>query len=376
MMRWLLCCALLSGCSLAVPAPRPVTPVHVLGPEGEGVIHVVFLGSGFTEDQLGTYRKVVELLARGLVDPTLGPLARYASNLSFHRIDLVGEGGGVKNLCNTSFRSVTEFDIEGGEVHRTRSAESKLELEAQVCWNASNLKILYVDTRKRAVEIIDPTFPVQIVAIIANLNHDAGGAQVQAAKGQVSVVAAGVPLEVGTQLGMQRVGSKAIALLAHEIGHGLGLYDEYDHLQGLQPPTLYPGRNIWHPSRRARWDLSSTSSPPWSADEVAIPWQSRLVEGCTPQSMNHCRGDGEQCALVGISEEQASCSSVPKDSNPAPGGCFPPRSCDQAPGAWEGGYYLDEGYYRARERCLMRHIDTSARFCDACERYLDDYFRQ
>jgi hypothetical protein len=292
-------------------------------------------------------------------------------------VDVADDTRRVTSSCLNEFVPVTQLDLDLEEpaVLEQLGDMVREDLGATHCWRGRDHFILYVDETSRVLKVLPKGTKADVIVVVANLVVPAGGAPLDTAPSQTSVIAMGVPVEpIGG--GRSRIGGQAHALLAHELAHAFGLLDEYAKLKGIAPPGLKPDRNVWEPVEVPTWNASPPRGLTWPEDERPLPWQQVLADGCTPQTMVRCKGAGPQCELVGVSEEEVQCSFVPRSAYPSCDGCFPPTSCRAFPGAWEGAYYSETKFYRAAERCLMSHPSAGETFCPACTLHLDRYFKE
>ncbi|MHC4913766.1 MAG: M64 family metallopeptidase, partial [Planctomycetota bacterium] len=75
-------------------AKMGIVGVETIGDRGDpaGCVDVVFIGDGFTLEELATYQKVVGRMVENYRTP---PFDAYASRMNFHRIDLVSKDTGI-----------------------------------------------------------------------------------------------------------------------------------------------------------------------------------------------------------------------------------------------------------------------------------------
>lgn len=365
--------ALLLWAGVPARAQTPPPTVHLLleRPEVSNGLNVLFLGDGFDNDHLATYRKAVWALADGLAKH---PVYRdYHGRFNFYRIDVLDSSGATASNCPSPFTlaSIAQRTLSGAAGPGVRDTAA-LDLGVTCCWGGAGANILYSDDDKieEALSLASYAPDIAVVVIVANADLVSGGAQLLVDPAQMTVLVMGVPIASAGR-DTWAVSEQAVALFAHELGHALGLLDEYDTSTGLVPPTFPDCRNVWHPANAPTWP---STGPTWPATETQIPWQHVLHKCCTPQSMARCgaHDTNSGCVLDDLTKAQIECSYVPRSAYPA-GRCFPTPDCSAQPGAWEGAFYSSLNYYRARETCRMRSTSIDVGFCEACREYLDLY---
>jgi hypothetical protein len=213
---------------------------------------------------------------------------------------------------------------------------------------------------------------VAAVVILANSGLTVGGGQWSTSASSVPLAVVGVPMSTAST-----VNPLAYRLLAHELGHALGLLDEYTTSVPNAPADPPGDRNVWAPG-----------TPPWPPGS-APPWSDLLTSGCVPTRMAPCCGDtvGHPCtACSGVNADVVACPFVPSACQEPCPTCAVPATCpnvkdptalcpavdpcDTHAGAWEGAHYTTQGKYRAHWGCRMQSFDTGVQFCEACKAYL------
>lgn len=372
----LLAAALLTGSSVraidcdtaAAAATTPPDVVLVTGDGDAADYSVLFAGDGFkSQGDLEKYGAAVQGLAEGLAD--VDPFGDVWQKFSFYRIDVIDATGVIGSNCpNLTIDPLDEVELLGELVPGGTTIEC--DLGCTLCWHNVNpalgdTQILYTHETYDAFAL-SAFAPVHIDAmvIVADSRRRAGAARVFVDEGETPVVAIGVDADE-VRDGVYQIGQKAVALFAHELGHALGLLDEYDHLQGLDPTDFRECRNVWRPG----------SPPPaaggWPTSAPAIPWQSRLGVGCDPTVMKRCQGvvvvSPPDCPLAGITQDEAKCAFVTYAGADL---CGPPQACKAEPGAWEGAFYVTNDHYRSEHECLMESISIDRELCEGCLDYL------
>jgi hypothetical protein len=357
------------GASLAAAGLGPSE--HLLHPATAvpGGLSVAFVGDGFTATDLPTYGKAVNALIEGLLDQDVYYV--HQRRFNFYRVDVVDVTGVTTSGCSppVALAQLTSVPIAGNPNPPVNATKS-MDLEVTHCWGGGNDKILYTSKEFEAIELAATIPGLKAVVVVANARLKAGGAQLLVTPQQTTVVVVGAHASPQGQGADWAIDEHAVALLAHELAHALGLLDEYDHLNTGQIPPFQECRNVWKPDAPPQWP----TSPTWPTTAKPIPWHGVLTRCCTPQSMVRCQAhepDGI-CVLQDLEAAEAYCSFVPQAGNPN-GACFAPPECNVFPGAWEGAFYAPTDYYRSKESCRMESTGVNQQFCPACREYLDIY---
>jgi hypothetical protein len=363
---------LLAGVLLATPGLGDTqVSHHLLGetavPDG---LNVAFVGDGFDLEGLATYRKVVSSLKTGLLE--LDVYDAHRDRFNFYRIDVVDPTGKTASDCSggSEVPSLTGLEVVGDPGPPVDGIE-EMDLEVTQCWGGGNEIVLYTSKEPEAISLAAPVPDVKTVVVVANARLKAGAAQILVTPEQTTVVVVGshvTPIEGNSAW---KIDEHAIAVLAHELGHALGLLDEYEKSNLPFPPPFQECRNVWKPDGPPQWP----APPTWPPTEKTIPWHAILKTCCTPASMSRCRDhkvDGE-CVLEDLTPRRVYCAYVPRSAFIPQGPCDPPPECDAFPGAWEGAHYSETGHYRARRHCRMSSLNVQRSFCEACREYLDIY---
>ena len=171
---------------LVEPSPWAVETIIDNGPP-ENRIDVVFIGDGYTADQLDLYAAHVETAVTGLFSQQ--PLAAYARYFNVHRVDVISNESGVDEPAGGIYRDTAldmAFDCAG--------------IDRLLCINYS-----------KAQEVADSAPQVDTIIALANSTRYGG---------------AGYP-GLATAAGAN---SWAVELVLHEYGHSFAhLADEYDY---------------------------------------------------------------------------------------------------------------------------------------------------
>jgi hypothetical protein len=310
----------------------------------ERALDLVFLPAGFKEEELDVFRCGVALTLEELL--TRAPFDRYACGINAYRIDLAtttpvpfpATCGGqacapmppvwidsdrTAQCADLATRSLLPPPARGTPVPSPgRKAGDCLDLDlgVQACPDGtSTCRVMWPTTaglrRIWRLAACAPAF--DIVVVVANSGDWAGGGNDDMQP----------PLTVITLDGVSAPNTRG-RLLGHELGHALGLLDEY--------ATTYPGTTdvpVFHAGRNvAKADAHGAVAP--------VPWSSL-------------------------------CGTSPCVEIPSCGSTTPPSSLPQV-GLYEGAFYQSCGYYRASDQCAMS--DAEDPLCSACRLYLSRLF--
>lgn len=317
-------------------SPAECPEVHVVrgGETRRETLDILVLSDGFTENELDLYRCGTSALFERLLAMT--PFDRVAQDVNVFRMDLVSEKEGVRisDKCPADrAQGFTPFSGSEADAAALRascpdtakSAGFPLDLgffhdpdvspDCRVLWaHGKGLRKVWSLTRCAP--------DVDMVVVIANSTAQAG-----------SGTGDGHPPISVVTLEDAKAGGTRATLLAHELGHALGLLDEYAGSTG-ELPEFQSGRNV-----ARRLPDGTIETPPWA-------------EACTG-------GDGvgyAPCAVV----IGTTCVPDPPVSQTLP-----------AVGLIEGAFYSRCGYFRASDTCVL---DQETDYCAGCRIYLDALF--
>jgi hypothetical protein len=339
---------------------------------------VLILGAGFGAGRLDQFRALAAGFAGSLLERH--PFSDYRDVVNFYRMDTVGSS--VISNCSdgVSCAAALPETAGGGEAIVGEPVESEgiafplgsAGFDAVQCWTDSSgvsddCGSIWFDDESQA-ELLSLGFcapSVDAIVVLVNSLQWAGWTAVDAGESGISLVAMGVLLRYDAAAGdyVLEVRDEGLNMFAHELGHTLGLLDEYSELatgaesSAAGPPIVFrEDVNVW---------LSPESWPADSSYDPCpdVPWAAEM-ESCS-ERLELCCGDSvsgdRQCPLVRA--QACGCA----------GGCECSESNDYEaghPGLWEGAFYEQEKYYRAREGDLMRKLSQHAEFCEACVRAL------
>lgn len=323
-------------------------------------LNIVVVSDAFDEQHLEDYRCGTGLTVEALV--ATPPLNAYSDSINVYRIDLASTVNGVefpercgKKKCSHvqpkwtdkeakcqryAQRSGLPAPLYGKPVGDASRQEClTLDIDAQACpQTAQECQLLWpgseglMDLWRLAA--CAPAF--DIVVLIGNTGTWAGGGTADTHP----------PLAVTTLNGIDIWYTRS-NLLRHELGHALGLLDEYTQSEaysgghaGAELPAFHGGRNV---AQAEEGELPRD-----------VPWKERCTKGVAGLE-TYAAGE---CFTV-----CANCADCDLPS-------LPPGS---AIGLYEGSFYNDCGYFRASQTCTMQQ--PSDPFCPACTMFIDDLFR-
>jgi hypothetical protein len=360
--------------------------------------NVLILGDGFvTDDDLQSYRKAAEDLTGSLFRDPL--FQRWAEAINVYRMDVRSTTGVSVASCPAVGCSVSALAAPPPVApqvlpvnQNTRGLDVAFgQLQSEVCWKVGAppglCNALWMDGagQAAALELALEPVDIDVVVVLANVWNVAGGGLQDAllpttpgVNQRLGLAVAGVP---STSTGV--LTAQAVELLSHELGHTLGLLDEYETMSGYPPSPAATDRNVWIPDAADQcWvpDFGKTQTP------SSVPWSALLTCAWTP--LCDC----------GMAAAAGTCGQpwVPRDIWPFQNPCcgtwstpYVPASCTDErllpcsskyvanatdaclvhPGLWEGANYSKTGAFRARLNCRMR--GSPDRFCEACGLVVD-----
>ena len=324
--------------------------------------NIVFLSSGFaTDDELEVYRCAVQKLASGLLASK--PWSDYACSIGVYRIDAragasgIGVDDGCEN-CVPAPMSISPSDICLPKIGGV--SLSRIPIWPEITCDVANTDIDVRHCNSGVCELVWPTDPGKTkalylattcapspsaIVIVANSNLVGGGADLQ-------LYASGPEIAVVTIDNIRN--SDAWHRLGHEIGHVLGLLDEYavgasDPFRSSGAIEYQCGRNLYSPELAGTVACSDTNT-----------WEN----SCTsPGSLTCPPPSSGKCQIV----------------------CAPPcpagdPMCHRAPCCFEGspavalvegGFYQQYAVFHSADTCMMNNYKDD--LCPRCLEFASDF---
>jgi hypothetical protein len=359
-----------TGCSQCPSSSSTTTTPQVYGiagaASGVDAYHVLILGAGFeTDAELETYRAAAQTLAEGVLSD-----ATYSSHtglLSFWRID-VKSGSVDTSSCTSACGHVEVIAAPPATLtpaetlNPSGDAVIEQDLGVGLCYGGSSCLLLWADAagQTAAAELAAFGPDIDAVVILANTQLWAGGTVQGALSGSQSLIVIGVPQDTtGAAIGVN--------LLAHELGHALGLADEYSTGSGVSATEASRYANVWQPSDPCYDPPSFPSSTAATVDVFDIPWSGELDCQSALDPLWDCDSD--------LLKNNYGCPRVwwPSHTSMA---CTAtaalPDDCKPYVGLYEGAFYALTGVYRPANDCKMRTSSTD--FCGVCRALIDKFF--
>jgi hypothetical protein len=377
----LVCCVLLVGAPVGAQSLCP--QLYAIPDVGAGggvpardTYNVLFLGNGFASSDLDTYHRAIELFLESL--STTPPYDGYLDRMKFYYMDLTSSTGVDSSCtaCPTAVPGTTTSPTLSSAVVRSGDAEWALDLGIDcVCDDDDNFEGLDFPVLGQLGALGLSFCAPNIRAVVVIANADCSEGLTYQYEPLVGVSWALVSLDVNESAGDLEIWEAGLALFHHELGHQLGLLDEYT--DDKVDPWIYPRRrNLWKADLADEWvpDEDVQTCP-------AIPWEHSM---CPTAEVDPAEVPPKRCDtfLIDCGEEP------PPDWDTTPpiylersedtlalfASTYKPDACvahdPKLTGLWEGGFYTKDGYFRARATCRMSEL--GAAFCEACERQVGD----
>ena len=319
-------------------------------------LNIVVLPDAFTADELDDYRCAAGLMVEKLV--ASAPFHEFSG----FRIDLASTSSGVEfpEACGPDRRKCDHsspiwphkacecesFAERSGlappargkpYLEGERPACLQMDLDAKACpITAQECQVLWPegDGLRKLWRVAECAPAPDVVIVLANSGSWAGGGTNDLHP----------PLAVATLAGIDTWSHRS-RLLRHELGHALGLLDEYAVSEAYGgkdgvTPTYHHERNLV---------MAETGALPTS-----VPWEHLCTEG-----------------VMGLERYAAgACFTVcDADDCDLP---TPPPEDQPVVGLFEGGFYSDRRYYHASQACSMQ--DAEDPMCPACQFFLRGLF--
>lgn len=346
--------------------------------------NVLIVGDGFTATSLPAFQHAAEFLTGapggGVFPPGL------ASKLNFFRVDVVDPTGAVGDATCPPGGGAIPLPPQVGSLTPLPAGNIVLpganwlvkDFGAKLCTGAppgvNPSEVLWVDDPSDQAALLklatSPGMPpIDAVLVLAAVVNSSGGARAEGLGAGVGLVVMGVPWDVTVT--PPSPSAMAGKMFVHELGHALGLYDEYDAPPGspwyLAGINRFLGDLVWQkvggtPVARFRnvwWDgcnpNNGSGCPGWSPGQPApgygLPWGITLAVKCDTAMPWPAGARGWVPRSL-----EVSCSSS---------GTVPP------PALWEAAFYSRTHYYRSSHLCRMRVLIDGVPFCPACMAHLE-----
>ncbi len=315
--------------------------------------NIVFVSAGFqTPQDVENYRCAVAVLAKGLLDNS--PWKDHTCQLGFYRMDFVDETRGlaVDDSCSdlpcnpqplddppwtTGCPGILEHPFHVQDIWPPFFVSAyKPTFDVRHCRQNLCRFVWPSETGQEGLlAVVDRCVPpVQAIVVVANSTLRGGGGDASADDTLPGLAIVTVD-EIGNPSAWRR--------LAHELGHVVGLLDEYAGQENYEAALggFVCDRNVFKPPPPGGTNAPCGATASWEQD-------------CSAHVNPDCGPD-----------PNAACQTV---VNP---NCVP---CDLqgAPpiALYEGAFGRDCGFFRSEDICLMR--DYSAPACAVCESILDE----
>lgn len=155
---------------------------------------------------------------------------------------------------------------------------------------------------------------------------------------------------------------------AHELGHTLGLADEYSTGYGVSSVPSSSFGNVWQPSDPCYAPTLDSHVVAPTGATTTIPWVDLLACETPLDPKFDCDYDTD-VSNFGCPRVYWPQHSLPKCYLASHG---VDAACLDYVGLFEGAFYMSDGCYRAAWNCKMR--DSSANFCAVCDAWIRKFF--
>ncbi|ANM31154.1 hypothetical protein ABI59_18620 [Acidobacteria bacterium Mor1] len=316
-------------------------------------LNIVLLSAGFTEAELDDYRCGAGMMVEALLE--VAPFDRYACSINVYRIDLAAPRSGLNfpDSCGNQVCSHTPpvwphkeqecrdyaARAPGGLQGTAAIPQGRhtgncinLDLEPRACpLEAHACQVFWpTGTGLRRLWPVSTCAPAaDIVIVVANSGVWSGGGSEDMH----------TPLAMTTLVGIDADRTRG-RLLVHEIGHTLGLMDEYAQTTAYNSPSEEPA---FHEDRNLIRVAENGQMPeiPWARDCKDNQGGTACRTICNPDGCDDCTpSEGDAWPLVGL---------------------------------FEGGFYQECGVYRASQYCVMEDANEHD-FCPVCQNYIAGIF--
>jgi hypothetical protein len=326
----------------------------------EDGLNVLILGDGFQEEDLEDYRCAARLLVEGLLAEQ--PFRNFACHLNFYRADTFSSYDEIPDGCASSttarediWTAAASDECPGSEPGPDVADIPELDLNVELCADGVTPRLLSATAggEDDALEVAACAENIHTVIVLADTYTYGAGAK----SGEAIPKLAYTTLDVIEQTTRHNK-------LAHELGHTMGLLDEYRDTD-WESGTFHCGRNVWDRCQDCDADGSADNEPD---DAFWSRYCSPAAEDAEAATVTGCDGD-----LVPARCRLGDCLCCPSDVEDCDN-----HACGDRPDEWpdvgffEGGFYAGCGSFRSQYACRMESTDED--FCVACRCYSKDVF--
>jgi hypothetical protein len=327
---------------------------------------ILFVSAGFNDAEMQTYRLVAKELANKVLTDGSLPYKTFADHLSFWRVDVRTPPLDTTKCpaltCSHSPLAPRTGDATPIETLNSWGPKTVDEtLNVSLCYTETappgSCRLLWTDNTGQAIAARLATLPPNIdaVIILVNTTVPAGATQQRALAGSLPLVVVGVP------------GSQSLDILAHELGHVLGLADEYSEGVGLSASAAdYP--NVWQPTDPCYApDTVQPANPTGQALHIPEVWQRLLECGADIDKSLDCdsNGDTTDAACPRVWDPTHHILSCPLPTVGIDSKCL------EFVGLFEGAHYAPTGIYRPAYQCKMG--GSNYRYCPVCDAHIQHF---
>lgn len=305
------------------PAPAPLIEIEKNG-DPSVKVDLLFLGEGYTAAESQKCDKDLRRLAEGVFAVT--PFKEHRKDFN------------VWGLCAASPESGVSHPSAG--LYRHTLFDST--------FDAFGTERYALSFNNRAIRDVAEYAPYEFLGIVMNYNKYGNGGIF----GQYASVSIDYPT--------------GIPVFVHEFGHHFaGLGDEYYFNANVAYTPAAVKVEPWEPNITALLDPKNLKWKEWVAPGTPIPtpWPKDQYENSITNAQKKARqmrADGKPAAeIAALMRDARKAQEDAMDSGPYAGKV----------GAFEGANYVNNGYYRSQQRCIMI---SGKDFCAACRRGIEN----